>query len=227
MLAGFGKPVVLTGSQLPMLRARSDARANLLDSVQCAVDGVLEEFAICFGGTLLRANRAQKTSSTAYRAFESPTHPPLAKLGVDIEWNTSALWIDPGIYRPRLRLNPAVVRIPVIPGCNPRLAYGDLYQRGVRGAVLESFGVGNLPDTKSAGWIEWLKEQRNLGLEVYLASQCTTGPLHPELYKSGSKAMAFGAQATRRMTAETAVIKLMLTLAHKDLHPSFPLAGEL
>ncbi len=85
MLAGFRKPVVLTGSQLPMMRARSDARANLLDSVQCAVDGVLEEFAICFGGTLLRANRAQKTSSTAYRAFESPTHPALANLGVDIE----------------------------------------------------------------------------------------------------------------------------------------------
>ena len=114
-----------------------------------------------------------------------------------------------------------------MPGLNPRVAYGNLFERGVRGAVLESFGVGNLNDTKSAGWIDWLKEQRKLGLEIYLASQCTTGPLHPELYKSGSKAMAYGAQATRRMTAETAVVKLMLTLAHGDLHPSFPLAGEL
>lgn len=227
MLAGFAKPVVLTGSQLPMLRARSDARQNLIDSVSCATEGVLEEFAICFGGTLLRANRAQKTSSTAYRAFDSPTYPALAKLGVDVDWNHSALWKDPGVYRPRFKLETNVIRIPVVPGVNPAVAYGDLYGRGVRGAVLESFGVGNLPDTRSAGWLDWLRSQRKLGLEVYLASQCVTGPLHPELYRSGSAAMAFGAQATRRMTAETAVIKLMLCLGHVDLHPSYPLAGEL
>lgn len=227
MLAGFRKPVVITGSQLPMTRPRSDARQNLIDSVTIATDGVLEEFGLCFGGTLIRANRAQKTSSTAYRAFESPTHPELAKLGVDIEWNHDALWKDPGVYRPRLKLETNVIRIPVIPGMNPNVAYGNLWERGVRGAVLEAYGVGNMPDTKTAGWMDWLKDQRDLGLEVYLASQCVKGPLHPELYRSGSAAMSFGAQATRRMTAETAVIKLMLCLGHVDLHPSYPLAGEL
>ncbi len=93
--------------------------------------------------------------------------------------------------------------------------------------MLESFGVGNMPDTKSAGWMDWLKAQRKKGLEVYLATQCTTGPLHPELYKSGTAALAFGAKATRRMTAESAVVKLMLCLGHVDLHLSYPLAGEL
>lgn len=227
MLAGFGKPVVFTGSQLPMLRPRSDARQNLIDSVTVATDGVLEEVSLCFGGQLLRANRAQKTSSTAYRAFSSPTHPPLASLGVDIEWNASALWKCSGVYRPRFKLETNVCRIPIVPGIRPDVVYGDLYGRGVRGAVLESFGVGNMPDTRKTGWIDWLKTQRKKGLEVYLASQCTTGPLHPELYRSGSAALAFGATSTRRMTAETAVIKLMLCLAHQDLHLSFPLAGEL
>lgn len=227
MLAGFRKPVVITGSQLPMTRPRSDARQNLIDSVTIATEGVLEEFALCFGGTLIRANRAQKTSSTAYRAFESPTHPELAKLGVDIEWNHDALWKDPGVYRPRWKLETNVIRIPVIPGMDPNVAYGNLWKRGVKGAVLEAYGVGNMPDTKTAGWMDWLKDQSAMGLEVYLASQCVKGPLHPELYRSGSAAMAFGAQATRRMTAETAVIKLMLCLGHVDLHPSYPLAGEL
>lgn len=227
MLAGFRKPVVLTGSQLPMMRPRSDARQNLIDSVTCATDGVLEEFAICFGGTLLRANRAQKTSSTAYRAFSSPTHPALASLGVDVEWNKAALWKDPGVYRPRFKLETNVIRIPVIPGVEPQVAYGDLHGRGVRGACLESFGVGNMPDQKSAGWLSWLRDQSKKGLEVYLASQCTTGPLNPELYRSGSAALTLGAKATRRMTAETAVIKLMLCLGHVDLHLSYPLAGEL
>lgn len=143
----------------------------------CATDaaGTLQEFAVCFGGTLIRANRAQKTSSTAYRAFESPTHPDLARLGVDIEWNHEALWRDPGVYRPRFKLETNVIRIPVVPGCDPRIAYGDLYARGVRGAVLESFGVGNMPDQRGAGWLEWLRSQRKEGLEVYLASQCLTG----------------------------------------------------
>lgn len=227
MLAGFGRPVVLTGSQLPMLMPRSDARQNLIDAVSCATDGVLEEFAICFGGTLLRGNRALKASSTSYRAFASPTHPPLASLGVDIEWDRSALWKDPGVYRPRFNLEPSVIRIPVVPGVNPNMSYGDLFGRGIRGAVIESFGVGNMPDTKSAGWMDWLRKQRKAGLEVYLASQCTTGPLNPELYRSGSTALSFGATSSRRMTSETAVVKMMLCLSYQDLHLSYPLAGEI
>ncbi|CDF33866.1 unnamed protein product [Chondrus crispus] len=227
MLAGFRKPVVFTGSQIPMAMPRSDARQNLVDAVTVACADQLQEFALCFGGTLLRANRALKTKSSAYRAFSSPTYPPLATLGVDIEWDFSALWKDPGVYRPRIKLERNVVRIPVVPGLRPQIGYGDLVARGVRGAVIEAFGVGNLPDQKSAGWMDWFKDQREKGLELYLASQCLTGPLNPALYRSGSTAMKFGATTTRRMTAETAVVKMMLCLAYTDLHLSYPLAGEL
>lgn len=227
MLAGFSRPVVFTGSQIPMAMSRSDARQNLVDAVTVACTDKLNEVAICFGGTLLRANRALKTNSSAYRAFSSPSYPPLATLGVDVEWNTTALWKDPGVYRPRIKLKKNVVRIPVVPGVTPQIAYGDLVARGVRGAIIEAFGVGNIPDQKSSGWMDWFKDQRKKGLEVYLASQCLTGPLNPELYRSGSTAMSFGAKTTRRMTAETAVVKMMLCLAYSDLHISYPLAGEL
>jgi L-asparaginase len=96
-IAGFRKPIIITGSQLPLDMPRSDARQNLIDSITCATAGFspphvqLEEVAVCFGGLLLRANRTRKTSATIYSAFGSPQYPVLAKLGVGIEWKREAL----------------------------------------------------------------------------------------------------------------------------------------
>ncbi len=110
MLAGFRKPIVLTGSQLPLLNPRTDARTNLLDAITCATAYFspphvnLQEVCICFGGLLLRGNRAQKVDSMVYRAFQSPTMPPLATLGVDVQWNTRGLLVPEGTYRPRFKL---------------------------------------------------------------------------------------------------------------------------
>ncbi|OSX72116.1 hypothetical protein BU14_0465s0007 [Porphyra umbilicalis] len=225
-LAGFRKPIILTGSQRPLSRTRTDARQNLVDAVTCATAGRLEEVALCFGGLLLRGNRSQKVSTTAYRAFDSPSHPPLAVLGVDVEWNEAALFKDPGVYRPRFKLIPKVLRVPIVPGADPRTTYGDLVARGVAGIVLEALGVGNMPDQRGSGWLPWLRAQRAAGLEVYLTSQCVRGPLAPELYRSGSIALEVGAHTTR-MTPEAAVVKLMLCLAYPDVPASLPIAGEL
>lgn len=226
MLAGFAKPVVLTGSQLPMSFPRSDARQNFVDAVAVACAGRLQEVAICFGGCLLRANRAVKYSSSAYSAYKSPTYPHLATLGVDIEWDTRALYTCTQVYRPRLKLEASVARIPIVPGVDPNVAYGDMVGRGLRGVVIESFGVGNVPDCAGSAWGEWLAAQRKKGLRIYLASQCVTGPLNPELYCSGVDLAEEGA-CGRRMTSDTAVIKMMLCLAYPDLRISYPLAGEL
>ena len=65
-----------------------------------------------------------------------------------------------------VQLDPNVIRIPIVPGCDPRKSYGDLVGRGVKGVVLESFGVGNMPDTAEHGWLPWLKAQRKKGLQV-------------------------------------------------------------
>jgi L-asparaginase/Glu-tRNA(Gln) amidotransferase subunit D len=245
-LAGFGKPIVLTGSQLPLGLPRSDARANLLDALTVATaprtpPGFVPfcEVAICFGGVLLRGNRAQKVNATHYRAFASPTHPPLARLGVEVEWNEGAL-LDPGgtaPYTPRFRLEPAVARIPVVPGCDPRVAFGDCASRGLKGIVLETFGLGNAPDDPASGWLPWIEAQRAAGLAVWIASQCSSGgDLRPDLYRSGALALAAGAEAGPRMTPECACVKLMLSLAsRKDggggeggvVAMGVPLAGEM
>ena len=243
MLAGFRKPIILTGSQLPLDMPRSDARQNLIDAVTCATAGfspphvALEEVAVCFGGQLLRANRTRKTSATIYSAFGSPQYPPLAQLGVGVEWRRDALLqfssslgrSQNATYTPRLKLNPNVLRVPIVPGCAPEKAYGDLYARGVRGVVLEAFGVGNMPMSEDdvSGWIPWLRSQRDQGMMIYLTSQCESGDMHPELYATGSLAMEMGAQAGPMMTLECAVVKLMLCLAHPNLPLTVPLAGEL
>eukprot|EP00803_Ostreobium_quekettii_P004904 evm.model.scf_108.12 EVM.evm.TU.scf_108.12 scf_108:83271-88125(-) len=233
MLLGFRKPVILTGSQLPLLMPRSDARQNLLDSMTCATAPYtppyvnLQEVAVCFGGRLMRGNRTQKVNSSAYQAFESPSYPVLATLGVDVDWDLRYLLKAEGVYRPRFKLDPRVIRIPIVPGSNPRMAYGDLTERGVRGVVLEAFGVGNMPDTKKDGWMSWLKHQRKKGLQVYLASQCVNGPLHPELYRSGSLALELGVEAGPQMTPECAVVKTMMCLCYRDIPLGVPLAGEM
>ncbi len=265
LLGGFRKPIILTGSQLPLVMPRSDARQNLIDTLTCATSGFTPphvhcgEVSICFGGVLLRGNRARKTNASSYNAFSTPSYPPLAQLGVDVGWNTAAMLSDQqrGVYRPRFKLNPAVIRVPIVPGCDPRMAYGDIYARGVRGVVLETFGVGNMPDLPMHGWLPWLRAQRRKGLHVYLASQCGAGSLHPELYRSGSLALELGVQAGPQMvrpwpacapttrwlcarpaadalpaarptqTPECAVVKMMLCLAHPDLPLGQPIAGEL
>lgn len=120
MLSGFGKPIIMTGSQLPLLMPRSDARQNLIDSITCATAGSshpyihLSELAVCFGGHLIRGNRAQKINSTTYQAFGSPSYPLLAELGVEVEFKKSALLVQPICYQPRFKLNTNVIRMPIV-----------------------------------------------------------------------------------------------------------------
>lgn len=100
----------MTGSQLPLLNPRTDARTNLLDAITCATAYFtpphiqLQEVCVCFGGLLLRGNRAQKVDSMMYRAFASPTMAPLATLGVEVQWNKGSLLQPEGTYRPRFKL---------------------------------------------------------------------------------------------------------------------------
>jgi L-asparaginase/Glu-tRNA(Gln) amidotransferase subunit D len=234
LLQNFGKPVVLTGSQLPLASPRTDARANLIDAVTClaagAANGLLKEVAICFGGKLLRGNRATKAHSAHYAAFESPSHPPLAVLGVDVEWDKAALLVPQGSYAPRFKLEPRVMRVPVVPGLDPRIAYGpggDVAARGVHGVVLEAFGVGNIPDREEQGWVKFLRELSDAGVLVCLSSQCSRGPLRPDAYAAGVTALALERVYTGPHSSEAAVVKTMLCCAYPDLPLGVPLAGEV
>ncbi|CAK0783848.1 hypothetical protein CVIRNUC_007048 [Coccomyxa viridis] len=233
MLAGFRKPVVLTGSQLPLAMPRSDARQNLIDSMTCATafftppHVLLQEVAICFGGRLMRGNRTQKVHSNSYRAFDSINYAPLATLGVDVDWNPGQLLQVNGVYRPRFKLDTRVIRVPVIPGVDPRVAYGKLAERNIRGIILEAFGVGNMPDLPKFGWLPWLRSIRKEGVKVYLSSQCASGDLQPELYRAGSAALGMGVEGGTQMTPEAAVVKMMFCMAYPDIPMGVAVAGEM
>jgi L-asparaginase len=229
MLVGLNKPIIVTGSQRPLSMPRTDARQNLVDAMTCAVAGagVLKEVCICFGGLLLRGNRSQKTHSSAYRAFSSPTYPELAKLGVDVKFNEELLLPFQPVYAPKFDLVPLVMRIPVVPGLDPYLAYGSIAERGIRGVVLEVFGVGNCDDRESAGWLPWLRDMRSAGIQFFLTSQCEQGYLAPQNYRSGTAAMMLGAESSSLMTPEAATVKLMHFLAYPLDCLKEPLAGEL
>ncbi|KAL3140699.1 hypothetical protein ABBQ32_005255 [Trebouxia sp. C0010 RCD-2024] len=201
--------------------------AKLLHQNRKEHDAFLVEVAVCFGGQLMRGNRAQKVNASNYQAFDSPTYHKLALLGVEVDWQTRYLLQVEGVYRPRFGLDPSVIRLPIVPGSDPRAAYGDLVERGVKGVVLEAFGVGNMPDLPQQGWLPWLRQQRKKGLQVYLSSQCTEGTLNPELYRSGQVALSMGVEAGPRMTPECAVVKMMQCLHYPDISLGVPLAGEM
>ncbi|PIE22559.1 MAG: L-asparaginase 1 [Planctomycetota bacterium] len=224
-LAGFGKPVVFTGSQLPLRAMRTDAKSNLLNSVACAVSGKLREVAICFGHDLLRGNRARKVHSSHYDAFHSVGHPPLAELGIDLEWNEDALLKNPGPYQARFSFDPRVLRLPIVPGNDPQELLGRPHQRGVRGLVIEAFGTGNVPSLDRR-WLDWLAREQEAGVLIFLITQCRSGPLYPGLYKTGQELLDLGIIPAARMSPEAATAKLMLCLAHPDLDPRVSLAGE-
>jgi L-asparaginase len=229
MIVGLNKPVIVTGSQRPLAVPRTDARQNLVDAMSCAVAGVgvLNEVCICFGGVLLRGNRSQKTHSSAYRAFSSPTYPELAKLGVDVNFKEDLLLPRRSHYTPRFDLVSLVMRIPVVPGLDPYLAYGSIAERGIKGVVLEVFGVGNCDDRESAGWLPWLRDMRREGIQFFLTSQCEQGYLAPQNYRSGTAAIMLGAESSSLMTPEAATVKLMHVLAYPTIRLKDPIAGEL
>lgn len=265
MLAGFRKPIVLTGWwNLPLLSTHTPfscrvpaaaaqpthRRAHQLARRHHVRDGLLHPAPRPAAGgvrVLWRAASARQQGAKGRQhdvpclclAHHAPTgdagrggaveqeHPPAA--GRHLPATIQAVRLLVGQF---MRQHPSVrdsnvMRIPIVPGCDPRQAYGDLVGRGVRGVVLESFGVGNMPDLPQQGWLPFLRQQRKKGLCVYLASQCLTGPMHPELYKAGSVAIDMGCTAGPRMTAESAVVKMMHCLAYPDIPLGMPIAGEM
>src|SRR5262245_14545347 len=115
LLENLRKPVILTGSQRPLLEIRTDARANLIDAIEVATQP-LPEVAICFGGVVLRGNRARKWSLTDYRAFQSPNYPPLGEVGARVVLHEDRIRRPRGRFRLRPELDPRVLHLRLAPG---------------------------------------------------------------------------------------------------------------
>ena len=209
MLPGLRKPVVLTGAQRPLSRIRNDARSNLVDAVEVATRG-LPEVTVCFGGLVLRGNRARKRSLSDYRAFESPNCAALGEVGTSLRLYPERFWRPQGRLRLSTELDPRVVHIRLSPGVTGSTLKG-LETSDVAGIVIEAFGAGNMPLAEGT-LVPELHILRGQGLPVVVVSGCEQGAVDLGLYAGGRAAREAGCISGGDMTGECAVVKLMVAL---------------
>ncbi len=208
LLPDLDRPLILTGSQRPLDRIRSDARRNIIDAFQLATQPI-PEVGLTFASQLLRGCRATKIDAWGLDAFASPMCPPLAELGVDIDIADHVLQ---GRSRRDFddRLERRVLAVRLFPGLDPDLLRGAI-DTGVRGLVLKAFGAGNVP-TLQRSIVPVIEKASRLDVPVVIVSQCYRAHVDLTRYAGGAAAFGAGAIGAGDMTDEAALTKLMVAL---------------
>lgn len=238
MLDGLDKPVIITGSQLPIGEVRTDGEENLITALQIAAatdtDGrpMVREVAILFENYLWRGNRSTKRSADNFNAFKSNNYPQLAKIGLGIHFDTDALMrrnVEKSL-RPHYDLDTSVMVIDLYPGLNERLLRHMLAAPGIKGIVLRTYGTGNAPT--SPWFIEAIREVINRGVIVLNVTQCVNGGVNTR-YLAGDMLAAAGVISGYDLTFEAAITKMMflfglgISLAEVKKQLCMSLAGEM
>ena len=210
ILSGLDKPVILTGSQIPLSEIRSDGRENLITSVLIAADGIAREVCLYFSGKLLRGNRAMKMSADGLVAFDSPNYPHLADAGISIKYNLPAMLRAKCSKREELVFKPfsevPIGVLKVFPGIQFGL-FEEIMTEKLSGIVLETFGAGNIPGNGDA-LLPIIKKAFSSGTVITVCSQCPAGTVTLGAYETSTSLKAAGAVSGRDMTTEAAVAKL-------------------
>lgn len=214
MLGGLDKPVIITGSQLPIGEVRTDGEENLITALQIAAarddDGrpMVREVAILFEDYLWRGNRSTKRSADNFNAFRSNNYPELAKVGLSIHFDRDALLrpCSSGL-RPRYELDTSVLVIDLFPGLSESNLRYLLSTPGIRGIVLRTYGAGNGP---TAGWfVNLIRETVERGVIILNVTQCVNGGVHTNRYVAGDLLAGTGVISGHDITFEAAITKMM------------------
>ena len=212
MLEGLQKPVIFTGSQLPMGAIRSDASQNLVAALQIASSGAsgapIKEVCVYFDYFLYRGNRCKKVESLHFDAFESENYPPLAEVGISIEYNHAALqtaWVSEKFRVHRIK-PVCMALIKLFPGIEENYIRHILHTPGLQAVVLETFGSGNAPTT--AWFIQSITEAIDHGVIFYNVSQCNGGRVIQGRYITSRHLQEAGVISGRDITPEAALSKM-------------------
>lgn len=216
MLENLSKPVVFTGSQLPVGVLRSDAKENLLTAIEIAAaqdeegNAIVPEVTIYFEDRLFRANRTTKRNAEHFSAFNSYNYPALAKAGVHITYQPHLVrYTDlnaPLRLHTNFDCNVAVLKL--FPGIQQPVVRALLRTRGLKGVVLETFGAGNAPTDK---WLyRELKAAVDKGIVIVNKTQCNTGSVEMGLYAVSLNLMKAGVISGHDITTEALLTKMML-----------------
>lgn len=208
ILRGLNKPVVLTGSQIPLSEIRSDGRDNLITSILIASEGVANEVCLYFSGRLLRGNRAMKMSADGLVAFKSPNYPLLAEVGIGIKYNKDAILKHrDGTTLEYLPFHEVAIGVlKVFPGIQFGL-FEEIMTEKLQGIVLETFGAGNIPNG-GGELLPIIKKAFSSGSVITVCSQCPAGTVTLGAYETSSSLKGAGAVSGKDMTTEAAVAKL-------------------
>uniref|UniRef100_A0A667XC55 asparaginase n=1 Tax=Myripristis murdjan TaxID=586833 RepID=A0A667XC55_9TELE len=216
MCEHLGKPVILTGSQVPIYEMRNDGRDNLLGALLIAGQFVIPEVCLYFHNKLYRGNRVTKVDAGSFNAFNSPNLPPLANAEVDITINWDTVWRanTTAKFRVSTELNRNVGLLRLFPGITAATVRAFL-QPPMEGVVLETYGSGNAPDNR-ADLLEELKKATDRGVIIVNCTQCLRGSVSTS-YATGKVLIDAGLIAGCDMTPEAALSKLSYILARTDL----------
>jgi L-asparaginase len=209
MLQGLRKPVIVTGSQIPLGAARSDAPQNLITALQLAASEQISEVAIYFNNRLLRGNRATKVSTERLEAFDSPNYPWLAEAAIDVQFNTPALLPRASKEAFELPDYPAdrlVFPLRFVPGM-PVHAVQALFDLHPLAMVLQCYGAGNAPDRDPA-LMDTFKRATENGTVLVACSQSPHGRVAIGTYAAGAGMTAAGVIGAYDMTFEAIFVKL-------------------
>ncbi|XRE43617.1 L-asparaginase I, cytoplasmic [Tenacibaculum discolor] len=239
MFENLQKPVIFTGSQLPIGDLRTDAKENLITSIQVASayengNPVIQEVGLYFEYKLYRANRTTKINAEQFEAFASMNYPPLAESGVHLNFNY------PLLLKPKENQSDLVVRknldnhvaiLKLFPGITESVVRSFMNIPDLKGIILETYGSGNAPTEK--WFVDLLEESVSKGIYIVNVTQCKGGSVILGHYETSSELKRIGIVDGKDITTETAIAKMMYLLGEKLSKEEFthyfqtPLRGEM